>query len=130
MAQSAVDVREGVEGERSRVVCVLDGRCFGEDRAGGDDERCAGIERDDDSCGQEGGIDSGVEVEAQVDKGDAAKVGGDERRIGVQDIVHCLQRGVCRLPVDQRDVRVFEALDKLVDGGGRHGGGVNEIIIN
>ena len=59
LAQSAVDVQEGVEGKRRRVVCVSDGRCFGAGRAGQDDGRCTRIERGDDSCGREGGIDGG-----------------------------------------------------------------------
>ena len=43
LAQIAVDVQEGVEGKRRRVVCVSDGRCYGDGRAGRDDGRCAGI---------------------------------------------------------------------------------------
>ena len=66
LVQRAVDVRGGVKGERRRVMCVPDGRCFGAGRAGRDDGRCARIEREDDSCGQEGGIDGGREGEAQV----------------------------------------------------------------
>ena len=124
LAQSAVDVREGVEGERSRVVCVSGGRCFGDGRANRDAGRCAGIERGDDSCGREGGIYGGGKGEAKVAEGAAAEVGGDGRRVGVQEIVHRMQRGVCRIPVDQRDVRVLEALSELVDRGGRHGGGL------
>ena len=31
---------------------------------------------------------------------------------------------------DQRDVTVFEALDELFNGGGRHGGGVNKLNSN
>ena len=57
-----------------------------------------------------------------MDEGTAAEVGSDGCRFGFQELVHPVQRGVCRLPVDRRDVRVFEALDELVDGGGRHGG--------
>ena len=56
LAQGAVDVRESVEGKRHRVMCVSDGRSFGAGRAGRDDGRCAGIERGDYFCGQEGGI--------------------------------------------------------------------------
>ena len=56
-------------------------------------------------------------------KGDAVKVGGDGRRVRVQELVHRVKRGVRRLPVNRWDVGVFEALDKFVDGGGRHGGG-------
>ena len=59
LAQSSVDVREGVEGKRRRVVCVSDGRCFRAGRAGRDDRHCARIERGEDSCGREGGIDDG-----------------------------------------------------------------------
>ena len=50
LAQGAVDVREGVEGERLLVVCISDGCCFGAGRAGRDDGRCTGIERGEDSC--------------------------------------------------------------------------------
>ena len=85
-----------------------------------------GLRGGDNSCGREGGIYSGGEGEAQVDEGVAAEVGEDGRRVGVQELVHRVQRGVCRLPVDLRDVRVFEALDKLVDGGGCHGGGLTK----
>ena len=124
LAQRAVDVQEGVEGKRRRVVCVPDGRCFGAGRAGRDDGRCAGIERDDDYCGREGGIDSGGEGEEQVAEGASSKVGSNGCSVEFQEIVHPVQCGVCRLPVDCRDVRVFEALGKLVDGGGRHGEGL------
>ena len=124
LAQRAFDVRKGVKDERRRVVGVLDGLCFGASRAGRDDGPCAGIERGDNSCGQEGGIDGGGEGGAQVAEVVADKVGSDGRGIGLKEIVHPLQRGVWLLAVDQRDVRVVEALDKLVDGGGRHGGGL------
>ena len=50
--------------------------------------RCAGIERGDESCCQEGGIDGGGEGEAQVAEGAAAEVGGDGRRVGVQELMH------------------------------------------
>ena len=40
------------------------------------------------------------------------------------ELVHPVQRGVCRLSIDQRDLRFFEALDEHVDGGGRHDGGL------
>ena len=55
-------------------------------------------------------------------EGAAAKVGRDGHSIGVQELVHPVQSGICRIPVDRRDVRVFEALNEIVDGGGRHGG--------
>ena len=61
-------------------------------------------------------------------KCDAAEVGGDGRRVRVQELMHCVERGVHCLPVGRWDAGVFEALDKLVDGEGRHGGG--EQIIN
>ena len=124
LAHRAVDVIEGVEGKRRRVVCVSDGRCFRAGRAGQDDGRCTRIERGDDSCGREGVIDGGVEGEAQVVEGAAAEVCGDGHSVGVQKLVHRVQHGVCRLLVNQRDVRFLEALDKLVDGGGCHGGGL------
>ena len=47
LVEHAVDVSEGVKGERRRVVGVLDGRCFGDSRAGRDDGPCAGIEKGD-----------------------------------------------------------------------------------
>ena len=103
---------------------VPDGCCFGTGRAGQDDERCAGIERGDNSCGQDGGINLGGEGEAKVDEGTASKVGSNRRGVGVKDILHPLQRGLCRLAVNRRDLRVFEVLGELVDGGGRHGGGL------
>ena len=53
------DVREGVEGKRRRVVFISDGSCFGANRAGRDDGRCARIERGDDSSGREGAIYGG-----------------------------------------------------------------------
>ena len=83
-----------------------------------------GMRGGNDSCGREGGIDGGGEGEAQVVKGAAAKVGGDGRSVGVQELVHRVHCDVCRILVNQRDVRVFEALDELVDGGGHHGGGL------
>ena len=124
LAQSAVDVQEGVEGDCRLVVCVSDGRCFGASRASQDDERCAGIDRGDNSFGREGGIDCGGESEAQVAEGAASEVGGDGHIVGVQELVHRMQRGVCRLPVDRRDVRVLKALGELVGGEGRHGVGL------
>ena len=101
----------------------MDGRSFGAGSSGRDDRRCAGIERGDDSYGRECDIDGGEEGEAQVAEGAASKVGGYGRRIGVQELVNHVQRGVRRLPVDWRNVGVFEALGELVNGGGRHGGG-------
>ena len=59
-----------------------------------------------------------------MDKGASAKVGSDGRRVRVQELVHSVKRGVRQLPVNWWDVGVFEALDELVDGGGRHGGGL------
>ena len=113
--QRPVDIPEGVEGERRRIMCVSDGRCFGAGRTGRDDGHCAEIDRGDDYCGRGGGIDGGGEGEAQVDEGAAAEVCGDRRRVGVQELVHRVQRDVCWLPVDQRYVRVFETLGGLVD---------------
>ena len=55
-------------------------------------------------------------------EGPAAEVGSDGRGVGVKELVHPMQRSVFRLAVDWRDVQVLEALDKLVDGGGNHGG--------
>ena len=55
--------------------------------------------------------------------GAAAKFGGDGRRVRFQELVHRVERGVRRLPVDRWDAGVFEALDKLVDVGGCNGGG-------
>ena len=37
--------------------------------------------------------------------------------------MHRVERGVRRLSVDWWDADIFEALDKLVDGGGHYGGG-------
>ena len=59
LAQREVDVHQGVKGERCRIVCVPDGRCFRAGRAGRYGRRCTRIERRDDSCGQEGEIDGG-----------------------------------------------------------------------
>ena len=64
--ERAVNIHEGDKGECCRVEGVLDGHCFRSGSAGHDDGRCAGIERGDDSCGREGGIDGGGEGEAQV----------------------------------------------------------------
>ena len=75
-----------------------------------------------DSCGREGGIYGGGEGEAKVAEVPAVEVGSDGRGVGVKELVHPVQRGVCRLAVDLRDVRVLEALDEFVDGGGRHSG--------
>ena len=54
----------------------------------------------------------------------AAEVVGDGLSVGVQEFVHRVQRRICRIPVDRRDVRIFEALDEIVDGGGPHCGGL------
>ena len=124
LAQRAVDVREGVEGKHCHVVCVLDGRCFEAGHAVRDDGHSAGIERREDSCGQEGGIDGGGEGEAQVDESAASEVGSNRYSVGVKELVHTVQCEVCWPPVNRRDVRVFKALDELVDGGGRHGWGL------
>ena len=64
-----------------------------------------------------------------MSEGAAAEVGGEERRVRVQEFVHRVERGVRRLPVDPWDAGVFEVLDELVDRGGRHGGG-EEIVNN
>ena len=77
----------------------------------------------EDYCGWKGYLHGGGEDEAQVAEGDAAKVGGDERRVRVQEIVHHVKFGVRQILVDWLDVWVFEDLDELVDGGGHYGGG-------
>ena len=74
-------------------------------------------------CGRKGRIDGGGEGEAQVAEGAADEVGGDGRRVLVQELVHCVERGVRQLPVGRWDAGDFEALDELVDRGGHHGGG-------
>ena len=107
LEQRVVDVQEGVECKRRCIVCVSDGRCFWAGHAVRDERRCAGIERGDDSCGQDGVIDGGGEGEAKVTKGATAKAGSNRRSVGVQELVHTVQRGIYRLPVDWRDVRVF-----------------------
>ena len=124
MAKRAINVREGVKGERCRVLGVPDGRCFGAGHAGRDGGCCTGIEWGDDSCGREAGIDGGGDGKAQVAEGPAANGSSDRRGVGVKEIVHPMQCSVCRLAVDQRDVRALKALDELVDGGGRHGWGL------
>ena len=58
-----------------------------------------------------------------MSEGPAAEVSSDGRGIGVEELVHPVQRSVCRIAVDRRDVRVLEAINELVDGGDRHGGG-------
>ena len=65
-----------------------------------------------------------------MDNGATVEVGGYRRRVRVQDLLHLLKRDVRRIPVDRWDVWVFEALNKLVDGGGPPWGEVNEIINN
>ena len=57
-------------------------------------------------------------------EGPAAEVGSYGHGVGVKELVHPVQRSVCRLAFDRRDVWVLEALGKFVDGGGRHGGGL------
>ena len=59
----------------------------------------------------------------------AAEVGCGRRRVRVQELVHRVERGLRRLHVDRWDAEGFKDLDKLVDGGGCHGGG-EEIINN
>ena len=54
-------------------------------------------------------------------EGPAAGFGSNGRGVGVKELVHPVQRSVCRIAVDRRDVRVLTALDELIDGGGRHG---------
>ena len=66
----------------------------------------------------------GEKGKAQVDEGPAAEVGSDGRGVGVKELVYPVQRSVCWLAVDRRDMQFFEALDELVDGGGCHGGGL------
>ena len=75
-------------------------------------------------CDREGGIYGGGEGDAQVAEGASSEVGSYGRGVGFKELVHPVQRGVCWLAVDWRDVRVFEALNELVYGGGRHGGGL------
>ena len=57
-------------------------------------------------------------------KGPAADVSSDGRGVGVKEIVHPIQRSVCPLAVDRRDVRALKALYELLDGGVCHGGGL------
>ena len=104
-------------------MCVSDGRCVGAGRAIRDDERCAGIERDDNYCGRKGRIDGGGEGEAKVAEGATDEVSGYGRHVQVQELVNLVKCGVRCFPVDWWDVWVLEALYELVDGGGRHGGG-------
>ena len=70
---------------------------------------------------EEGG---GGEGKAKVAEGPAAEVGSNGRSVGVKELVDTVQHSVCRLANNQRDVRFIEALDKLFDGGVRHGGGL------
>ena len=100
LAKGAIDVIVGVERQRRRVVPVAYGRCFGTGRSCRDDWCCAGIGRRDDSCGQKGCIDGGGEGEAQVSKGAAAEVGCEGHHGRVQELIHRVERGVHRIPVD------------------------------
>ena len=128
LVKGSVDVVEGVECQRHRIVLVADGRFFGSGCACWDYGCCSRIGREDDSCVRKGRIDSGGECEVQVAEGAAAEVDGDGRRVRFQELIHCVERGVRWLPVNWWDAGVFEALDELVDRGGCHGGG--EKIIN
>ena len=54
----------------------------------------------------------------------ASQVGTNKHGVGVKELVYPMQRSVCQIAVDRRNVRVLEALNELVDSGGHHGGGL------
>ena len=94
-----------------------------------DHRRLSRIGRGDDPCCPDVRVDSGGEGEAKMSKRITAKVFVDGRRVRFEELVHSVDHGICRFAVNQWDGGVFEALHKLIDGGGRHGGG-EELINN
>ena len=57
----------------------------------------------------------------------AYEFGTDRRSVHVENLVKRVDCGVHGFAVDRWDCGVFEALDEIIDGGGRHGmwGGKN-----
>ena len=83
LAKGAVNVVEGVERQRRRVVRVADGHYFWSGGACQDDERCYGIGWWEYSCCRKGRIDGGGEGVVQVSESATANVGVDGRRVRV-----------------------------------------------
>ena len=127
--KGAVDVPKVFERKRGRVMSVANGRCFESGGAFQYDGRRSGIGRGHEPCFQEGRVDGGGEGEAKVSERAAAKVCVSQRRVWAEELVHGVDFGVRWFAVDRWDCGVFEALDKIIDGGGRHGGG-EELINN
>ena len=121
--KGAVYVSKGVERQRGHVMSVSDVRCFGYGGACRYDGNCSGIGRGDDPCCREGFVDSGGEGDTEVYERAAAEVCVEQRRIRVEELVHGVDHGICRLAVDWWDGGVFEALNDLIGGGGRRGEG-------
>ena len=53
----------------------------------------------------------------------SAEVCVDQRRVRIEELLHYVDRGVHRLTNDTWDGGVFEAINKLINRDGRHGGG-------
>ena len=123
LTKVVVYIPKGVESKRGRVVSIADGRYFGSDSACREDRRCSGIGRGHGPCFREGCIDGGGEGEAKVSECAASKVCVDGRRFRVEELVYDVDCGVHRFVIDQWDCGVLKALDELIDGGSRHGGG-------
>ena len=79
---------------------------------------------------REGRVESGGEGEAQVPQHAAPTVGADVRIVLFEELVEGVDCGVCGFPVDWWDRGFFEALDKIIDRGGCHGGGGKELNNN
>ena len=127
--KGAVYVLKGVKRENGRVVSIIDGRCFGSGGDFRDDRRRSGIGRGKNPCFQKGCLDGGGKGEAKVYERAAANICVDRRRVRFEDIVHGVYCGVRRFAVNWWYCGFFEALDKLIDGGGCQGGG-EELINN
>ena len=108
---------------KKHVVCVLYRRCFGSGGACRDDRRHFRIRRGYDPGCIEGYIYGGGEGDAQVTKRAVHEVCADRCRVRVEDLVNGVDCGIRRFAINPWDLRVFEALGDLINGGDHRGGG-------
>ena len=74
---------------------------------------------------QEGPVESEGEGEAQVPQHAPSKVGSDRRHVRVEELIEGVDCVEHRFAVDRWNLGFFKALDKIINGNGRHVGGGN-----
>ena len=122
LLKGAVYVPKCVESKCCRVMNVAYGHYFKSGGACQYYKRRSGIGREHNMCCREGRVHSRGEGEVKVSDRATAKVYVDGSRVQVEELMHGVDCGKRRFAVNWWDRGVFEALDKLIDGGVRNGG--------